>query len=55
MNPNQWITLFSLIEKVTNLPDMTANEKAALLRQKAAEQGATETLDEFSAYVTADL
>lgn len=55
MNPNQWITLFALIEKVVNLPDMTANEKAELLKQKAEEQGATEMLDEFSAYVTADL
>lgn len=49
MNETEWTALFDLIEKATNLPNMTANEKAAAIRNKAERADQLDNLEEFSA------
>jgi hypothetical protein len=55
MKDSDWEKLFALIDQVVNLEGLSANEKADLLKSKAAEFDATTNLDEFSAYCSADL
>lgn len=48
MNDKQWETFFDLMDKIINMPNMTATEKAEMVRVKAEEHNVN--LEEFATY-----
>ncbi len=52
MNDRDWKKFFDYIEKIVNARGLTANEKAALVMQKASDQGGSALVDfeEFCAW-----
>lgn len=50
MLEHEWEMFFELLEKIVDMPNMTANEKAELVKEKADEEGGDLALNEFTAW-----
>ena len=47
MSDKEWEKFFELIDKIIDLPGVSANERGALIREKASENGSETNLQEF--------
>lgn len=50
MSDREWEKFFELMGKIINLPNLTAMEKAALVREKAEQYASGNDLEEFATY-----